>query len=362
MQKKLFNFFYMKRTILISSFIIFLAACGQHDNTKIAPAPDPTPNYPLAVVEKRPVDQVEQLPAQLAAYQEVSIFPKVNGYVQTVLVDIGSHVHQGQLLMVLVAPELQQATMQAKERYERALADFTISKEEYGRLGEAAATPGAVSPMQLAAAKAKASADSSLVNAEKANWQMQQTMGSYLNVTAPFDGVITARNVHPGALVSAESKDTQPMLELKEVEHLRLQVDIPENIAEDLRSNDTLSFYLSAFPGKAFTGHIARKSMNISREFRSERVELDVYNHDETLAPGMYATVLFKSTGNPNALVVPTSAVVTSTERKYVIIVKNGKTHKVDVSTGNQSASHIEVFGNINPGDSVIAPANDEIK
>lgn len=344
------------------AFIVLLAACGQKQNADPAAADPVIPHYALVVAQKTPVDQLEQLPAQLAAYQEVSIFPKVNGYVQSVLVDIGSHVHRGQLLMVLVAPELQQATSQAKEKYARAKADFTISKEEYERLREASLTPGAVSPMQLAAARAKASADSSLANAENANWQMQQTMSSYLQVTAPFDGVITVRNVHPGALVSSESKDAAPMLELKEIERLRLQVDIPEHIAEDLRTSDTLTFYLSAFPGKAFTGHIARKSMNISQQFRSERVELDVYNHDETLTPGMYATVLFNSKGNPNALAVPKSAVVTSTERKYVIVVKNGKTHKVDVSTGNQSASQTEVFGNINPGDSVIASANDEIK
>jgi len=339
---------------------MLLGACASQE--KPAPAPETKPRYPLAVALKAPVDQTEQLPAQLAAYQEVSIFPKVNGYVQSVLVDIGSHVHTGQLLMVLVAPELQQATLQAKEHYERAKADFTIGKEEFERLQEAARTPGAVSPLQLAAAKAKASADSSLMNAENANWQMQQTMTAYLQVTAPFDGVITARNVHPGALVSASGKDGQPMLELKQVDHLRLQVDIPENIAEDLKGRDTVTFYLTAFPGKAFTGRIARNSMNISKEFRSERVELDVFNHDATLAPGMYATVVFSSKGNPNALSVPKTAVVTSTERKYVITVRGGVTHKVDVSTGNQNASSIEVFGPLSAGDTVISVANDEIK
>ncbi|WP_162852712.1 efflux RND transporter periplasmic adaptor subunit [Dinghuibacter silviterrae] len=352
----------MNRVTLLIPFIILLAACGHQQEADPAVASAAAPHYSLAAASKTPVEQVEQLPAQLAAYQEVSIFPKVNGYVQSVLVDIGSHVRQGQLLMVLVAPELEQATLQAKEKFERAKADFTISKEEYERLTEAAATPGAVSPLQLAAAKAKASADSSLANAERANWQQQQVMGSYLNVTAPFTGVITARNVHPGALVSAAAKDAPPMLELKQIEHLRLQVDIPEHIAEDLRNSDTLSFYLTAYPGKAFTGRIARKSMNISPQFRSERVELDVYNQSETLTPGMFATVLFTSKGNPSALSVPKSAVVTSTERKYVIVIIDGKTHKVDVSTGNQSASQIEVFGALNPGDSVIANANDEIK
>lgn len=303
-----------------------------------------------------------KLPAQLAAYQEVSIFPKVNGYVKSVLVDIGSHVQAGQLLMVLEAPELEQASAGAKEKYARAQSDYTISRENYERLKQAARTPGAISPMDLATAKSKTEADSALSNSEKANWQMQQTMMGYLKVVAPFRGVITQRNVHPGALVSAEAKDGKPMLELKEVDHLRLQVDIPESIAAALRNNDTLSFYLSALPGKRMTGRIARKAMNINMQYRTERVELDVYNKEEVLTPGMYADVLFDSKGNPHALAVPKSAVITSTERKYVIVVRNGRTVKEDVTTGNESNDKIEILGNVKEGESVITNANDEIK
>jgi RND family efflux transporter MFP subunit len=133
-------------------------------------------------------------------------------------------------------------------------------------------------------------------------------------------------------------------------------------MAGTLRNNDSLAFYLSAFPGKQFKGRIARKSMNINLQYRSEPVELDVYNPDETLTPGMYADVLFDSKGNPHALAVPRTAVVTSTERKYVIAVRNGKTVRVDVQTGNESSDRVEVLGALQPGDQVIANANDEIK
>jgi membrane fusion protein (multidrug efflux system) len=347
--------------IVLFSTISFYS-CSDKKDPENKPAPTTDPHYTLVKAIKQNVEQVMKLPAQLAAYQEVSIFPKVNGYVKTVLVDIGSHVKQGQLLMVLEAPELIQATVQARERYARSQSDYTISKENYERLLQASRTPGAISPMDLASAKAKTDADSSVSNAERANWQMQETMLAYLKVTAPFNGVITQRNVHPGALVSAESKDGKPMLELKEVDHLRLEVDIPESIAATLRKNDTISFYLSAFPGKKMTGCISRKSMNISMQYRSERVELDVYNKDEALTPGMYADVLFDSKGNPGALSLPKSAVITSTERKYVIAVRNGKTVKIDVRTGNESDSRIEVIGALQDGEEVIANANDEIK
>jgi RND family efflux transporter MFP subunit len=263
--------------------------------------------------------------------------------------------------MTLEDPELLQAVVQAKERYAQALSQYTISRENYQRLLEASSTPGAISPMDLSTARAKAEADSALSNSQKASWQAQVAMQDYLRVTAPFTGVITTRNVHPGALVDATNKSI-PMLELKQLDHLRLQVDIPEATAATLRNNDTLTFYLSALPGQRQTAPISRKADNINLQYRSERVEADIYNKDNVLSPGMYADVVFASKGTPGAVSVPLSAVVTSTERKYVVAVRNGKTVKVDVTTGNQGHNRVEIIGNIKAGETVVAPANDEIK
>jgi membrane fusion protein, multidrug efflux system len=352
----------MSRYLMMTLLTIALfSSCGnqQGAETRAATA---SPKFQQAIVTNCPVEQQLKLPAQLAAFQQVSIFPKVNGYVKTVFVDIGSRVKKGQVLMTLEAPELLQAKVQAREKYARARSDYGIDKENYERLMEASQTPGAISPQDLATSKAKAEADSALANAEKANWQMQQIMMDYLTVTAPFNGVITQRNVHPGALVSAEAKDIQPMLELKEIDHLRLQVDIPESAASSLKSDDSITFSPTALPGVVRKGRISRISMNISMQFRSERVELDVYNPDNQLAPGMYADVLFDTQGVPNSLTVPRSAVVTSTERKYVLVVRQGKVVKIDVRTGNENATSIEVIGELKAGEKVIVNADDEIK
>lgn len=352
----------MKYILLIFALLIIFSSCGDHKPPENNQQVKAAPKFTIAQVQKANVKQQLRLPGQLAAFQEVSIFPKENGYVKTVGVDVGSQVRKGQVLMTLEAPELQQAVVQAKERFARSKSDYTLDQENYGRLQEASRTPGAISPLDLATAKSKTEADSALANAGRSNWEMQQTMMNYLIVTAPFSGVITQRNVSPGALVSAEAKDSKPMLELKEVDHLRLQVDIPESAAADLKKNDSVSFSLSAFPGIERRGRIARVSMNISAQFRSERVELDVYNPDELLAPGMYADVLFDSKGTPGAVSVPKSAVVTSTERKYVLVVRNGKAAMVDVHTGNENAGMIEIIGDVKPGEQVIVGANDEIK
>jgi membrane fusion protein (multidrug efflux system) len=350
------------RWILFAIPVLLATGCsGDHAADKKADPAVSKSHFQTATVVAGGVEQVVKLPSALAAYLQVSIFPKVNGYVTDVRVDVGSHVRKGDLLMTLEAPELVQAVAQAKERYARSLADYQIDHENYERLAEASATPGAISPMDLATDKAKAEADSALANSEKANWQMQQAMMDYLRVTAPFTGVITIRNVHPGALVDATNKSV-PMLELKQVDHLRLQVDIPETIAATLRKNDTLTFYVAAFPGRKLAAPIARISDNINVQYRTERVEADVYNSDERLAPGMYADVVFDSKGNRGALAVPPSAVVTSTEAKYVIAIRDGRTVKVNVSTGNENSKLVEVVGDLRAGETVIAPANDEIR
>lgn len=352
----------MKYYFLFIPVLSLLAACSSdRAEDKRPEKKKATVHYQLATVEKAGVASEIKLPGQLAAYEEVSIYPKVNGYVKSVLVDIGSRVVKGQLLMELEAPELVQASLEAREKYARSLADFSIDKEHYLRLLEASSTAGAISPLDLSTLKSKMQADSALSNAEKSNWQMQETMQTYLRVTAPFDGVITDRNVHPGALISATSRD-KPMLELKQVSHLRLQVDVPENIAVNLKDKDSISFYTSALPEKKMTGFISRQSMNVNTQFRSERMEIDVKNNHDLLSPGMYADVLVYSKGNPDAFMVPETAVLITTERKYVVAVRNQKAFSVDVTTGNKAGGKVEVYGKLKAGDQIITNPSDEIR
>src|SRR5580698_7225022 len=144
----------MNNKYLIFAIPILLAAgcsgSGDHSTDKKTDPVVTRPHYQTAVVVAGGVEQVVKLPATLAAFLQVSIFPKVNGYVTDVRVDVGSHVQKGQLLMTLEAPELVQAVAQAREKYSQAIANYTIDKENYQRLDEASHTPGAISPMDLA--------------------------------------------------------------------------------------------------------------------------------------------------------------------------------------------------------------------
>ncbi|PSK92094.1 efflux RND transporter periplasmic adaptor subunit [Taibaiella chishuiensis] len=347
--------------ILFLALCVAFAACsGPQQQGHTAAKTTKEQPFTLATVRRGGIATRLSLPAQLAAYQEVNIFPKVNGYVQKVYVDIGSRVTAGTLLMTLEAPELQQLSAQAREQYAKAAAELAIDKEHYQRLLEASGTPGAISPLDLSTLKAKMDADNAVCNAEKSRWQMQQTMQGYLEVRAPFSGVITARNVHPGVLVSAADKGL-PMLELKQSDMLRLRVEVPETQAATLTARDSVSFLLSAFPGKKMTGIISRRSDNVDARYRNERIEIDVPNKDDRMSPGMYADVILDAPGDTEALIVPRNAVVTSTEGRYVLRWQQGRISKVNVATGNAGGDSVQIYGALQEGDQVIAPANEDI-
>ena len=205
--------------------------------------------------------------------------------------------------------------------------------------------------------------DSAMANSEKANWMAMESMKDYLIVKAPFDGTITQRNIHPGALVTVGNKtDAKPMLELQQISKLRLEVKVPETFATQLENNQKVSFVVDALPGKTFSGIISRQANSLDEKYRSESVEIDVLNSDNILMPGMYAEVLLPLKGHANACIVPQAAVITSTEKKYLIKVKDHKAAIVDVRTGNESNGMIEIFGDVKAGDAVIEKASEEIK
>jgi RND family efflux transporter MFP subunit len=210
------------------------------------------------------------LPAELLPYQAVNIYPKVTGFLQSIGVDRGSRVKRGQVLARLEAPEIvaQKFEAQAKLRSaqsKQTAADAKLAADQgtYKRLKTASATPGVISDEELDIAEKKVEGDRATVaslleatEAARANLRSVETLGSYLVVTAPFDGVVTERNVHPGDLVGPASGRTagKPMLRLEQVNRLRLVVAVPEAYVAGARAGQKVGFTVVAFPGKTFQG------------------------------------------------------------------------------------------------------------
>ncbi|MBO9731060.1 MAG: efflux RND transporter periplasmic adaptor subunit [Chitinophaga sp.] len=320
-------------------------------------------HYTLVPVVQRPLAGNIRLPGTLAAFQKVSIYPRINGFVKSILVDRGSKVRKGQVLLVLEAPEVTQQYYAAQSKYLQAAAMFASSKDNYERTLAVSAEPGTISAHDLELSKARMLADSALMNSEQANYRAQEVNRSYLTVMAPFDGVITERNIHPGALVGPDTKvDDKPMLMLEQEDNLRLILQIPEMYSAQLSQQSVVSFDVNAIPGRHFEGTIARQAGTLNDKYRSEAVEIDVENAHHILKAGMYTEVLLPLSGSTQAMLVPSSAVVMSTEKKYVVAVKDHRTKWVDIQEGNHHNDSTEVFGQLHAGDQVIINATDEIK
>jgi len=360
------------KTILFNSFVLFtivgtFSGCSSSESTdttrkRLARKEPVKPVYQIGTVSRQNVGQTIQLPGEFRAYQEVSIYPKADGFVERVLVDRGSAVKKGQVLMVLDAPETEERLVAARSNTLKSEALLVASRDHYRRLRASAKVPGSVSAMDLETAYARMRADSASVLGEQANYRALAKLRSYLTVRAPFDGYITERNVHPGALVGSGAKMDRPMLVLQQQNKLRLVADIPETYSAGLQQGKTVAFTVSALPGKTFQGTISRRSGSMNQQFRSETIEIDVENGARTLKPGMFAEIMLAANGTPGALSVPKTAVIASTERQYVIKVQNGKAQYVDIRRGQQSGEMQEVFGDLRANDPIVINAREDIK
>jgi len=345
---------------LVIVAVTMLFSCGQSEvKTKKTPPPQA---YNTVALEPRQISSSIQLPGVMQPFQFVQIFPKVNGFVKSVSVDRGSVVRKGSLLLQLEAPEIQEHVAAAKLKYTEAYSKYMVSKDHYQRMLETSKTPGTISSYDLNAALSKMEGDSATAKGEWANYKAQQEMQNYLTVTAPFDGVITERNVHPGALVGPGSGENKAMLVLQQQNKLRLVMNVPEQYSAQINDKDEVRFKVNAIPGKDFKGKVSRSSGNLNDNFRSETMEIDISNPENVFKPGMYAEVFLKPTGNVSAYVVPRSAIVTTTEKKYVVVVDNGIAKWIDVSEGNQTNDSTEIFGNLHTGDKIITNASYQIK
>lgn len=357
----------MSRT-LSSFFFVFLFGCSA--KAALAQAVEVVPVR--AVTPQRMI----LLPAEILPYQRVTLHARANGYVERVLVDRGSVVREGQLLATLNAPELAAGTAEAESRVQtaeaarsEAEARLAAAQATYERLKKAAETPGAIAGNELIqaektveAARATVRSGESAVRAARAAVQVTKQSEVYLKVTAPFSGVITERLVHPGALVGPGNGSAGGMLELEQVSRLRVVVAVPEANVASVRRGMRVDFRVPAYPGRTFSGTVARIDRALDPKTRTMPVELDVQNPRNELSPGMYPEVSWAAGGSGSSLVVPATAVVTTTERTFVIRVRDGRTEWVNVKKGPASGDLVEVLGALSVGDLVVRRGTDELR
>jgi RND family efflux transporter MFP subunit len=299
-------------------------------------------------VKSEKVAKTLRLTAELQPFRSVALYPKVSGFVEWIGVDRGSRVKAGELLVRLIAPELVAQKQEAEAR-------LAADEATYKRLKEASTTPGVVAgnDVDLAAKAAEAA---------RARVRVLAEQESYLRISAPFEGVVSERNAHEGSFLGPPSGAAAPVVRLQEVAKLRLTVAVPEAAAGELPFGKKVSFTVVAHPGETFAGTVARSAGAVDQRTRTLPVELDVENRDGRLAPGMFAAVLWPFERSKPSLLVPASAIAVTTERSFLVRVRNGTVDWVDVRPGLSIGDRMEVFCDVAEGDSVASRGTDELR
>jgi RND family efflux transporter MFP subunit len=364
----------------IALFAMCIAGCSKA-STPSASAPGPQagpPTVEVVHVVQHPVDVTLSMPGELDPYQTVTIYPKVTGFVKSIRVDRGSRVAAGEVLAQLDAPEVVAQRAEAQSKLQAAEAQLAAARSKadadastYDKLKAASTIPGVVAGNDLVIAQKAMEGDQNQITAaeqttEAARGALQAVtqMEGYLRITAPFAGIITERNVHPGALVGPNSGPdaVTPMLRLVQNDRLRLVVPVPEAYVAGVTDGSTITFTVPAYPGRTFTGRIARIAHYIDVKTRTMAVELDVVNKTGDLVPGTFCQIQWPVHRPEPSLFVPAGSIASTTDRTFVVRVRNGKTEWVDVRTGLSSGAFTEVFGDLRPGDAIASRGTDEVR
>jgi RND family efflux transporter MFP subunit len=306
------------------------------------------------------------------------MYARETGFVKSIKVDRGSQVKQGELIAELEAPELVAQRAQANAVYQSTesqlaagQAKLAADRATFQHMSAAAKIPGVVAANDLDIAEKTAEADEATVAAlEKTSAAAQEglravtQLESYLNITAPFDGQVTTRYVHPGALVgpAGGAGAATPIVRIETLNHHRLVVPVPEADVAGVPKGTMVSFIVPSFPGRTFRAPIARISHGVDIKTRTMPVELDVRDPQTQLVPGTFCEVEWPLHRTYATLFVPVSAVASDLQRTFVIRVRQNKTEWVDVKTGVRADNLIEVFGDLHEADEVATRGTDQLR
>jgi RND family efflux transporter MFP subunit len=351
-----------------------------------APATSPPPVVPVATAGPATLENNLTLTAEFRPYQEVNVMAKVAGYVKSIGVDIGDHVHQSAVLAILDVPEIQEDVSKAKAgvaaaeakivtaqaAIQRAQAASDITALSFRRIQDVAARdPGLVPKQDVDVAQSKqieaeaqlASANSELKAAQESKagaeseYSRALTMMQYATVRAPFTGIVTKRFANTGSMIQAgTSSQTQamPVVSLAQNDLLRLILPVPVNDVAGIRGGQPVEVDVVSV-GRKLQGKVTRYANSVQMATRTMDTEVDVPNPDGSLVPGMYAEVHLHLAARSNVLSVPLDAVDglgTSVQQAYV--VRDGVIHLVKIKVGLQTATRVEILSGLQAGDKVI--------
>jgi len=325
------------------------------------------PQVRVASVEPSGDIEVVKLPATTSAFASANIFARASGYIAKREVDIGDRVKQGQLLVEIVAPELDHRIAQAeatlgqlKWALQQAEANRELAKVTWDRdrplvqKGWVTAQQGTIDEQTLKAQEAAVSVAQANVEAEEAQLQVLLQQKTYQRVVAPFDGVITQRNIDVGSLVQADATSGTFMFTIMQGNVIRTQVFVPQDAAFGLKPGIDAAVHVPEIPDRAFPGTVTRIADAIQPGSRTLLTEIDIPNPDGALTPGIYCTIELHIPRKTPSFTVSADAIIFNQAGLQVAVVEDGVVHLRKVGVVRDLGRQILVNAGVRRGDQVI--------
>jgi RND family efflux transporter MFP subunit len=303
------------------------------------------------------------LPGNLLAYEESPIFARTNGYLVRWYKDIGSKVQKGELLAAIDTPEVDQELSQAKASREQILAALGLAKISADRWANLRKTDSVSQQEADQQASGYQQAQANLAAAD-ANVRRLEELESFKNVYAPFSGVLTRRNVDPGALINSGAQAAgKELFDMARVDPLRVYVSVPQAYSPNIKVGMKANVTLQEFPGQKFLGTVARTADSIDPATRTLNTEVDVPNKDGKLLPGSFGQVHFATGTSVPRITIPVNAMLFRAQGAQVGVVdKDGKVHLRPIAIGRDFGSTLEILGGIEVSDQVIINPSDSLE
>jgi RND family efflux transporter MFP subunit len=321
------------------------------------------------LVDKPKVGEPSQeivLPGNMFAYVDSPIYARTDGYLEKWNFDIGAHVKKGDLLAVIASPEVDQQLAQAKADLSTAEANAGYAKQQASRYTDLLAS-NAVAKQDTENFITQAASTTTQVKSAQANVARLEQLTGFENVYAPFDGILTARDVDIGTLINAGAGGTggHEMFHMDDEHVMRVYVNVPQVDSPSCTPGTPADLTLEEYPGRRFHGKVVRTARAIDPTSRTLLVEVDVPNHDGTLVPGAYTQAHFQVKVARQTLILPVSTLLFRQEGLRVVTVvhgSNGDTAKlVPITIGQDDGRVVQVIEGLNPGDEVVQNPPDSI-
>jgi RND family efflux transporter MFP subunit len=302
------------------------------------------------------------LPANTQAFIDTPIYARTSGYLRKWYADIGAHVHSGQLLAEIDTPELDQQVRQAQSDLATAQSNQEIAQITAERWTKLLAK-NAVSKQETDQAMSDFRGRQSALSAAEANVKRLQQLQGFERIYAPFDGVITARNIDIGSLIQAgdSNSPTAELFHMASTDKLRLFVPVPEVYSNQVRNGSRVDVTSDAVPDAKFTGTIVRNSDAIDISSRTLNVEVDVVNTEHKLLPGQYAFIHLPIPPSASSMTLPSGALLFRGEGLRVGVVRDGRVQLVPIKIGHDYGAKVEITSGLAPQDQVILNPPDSL-